>query len=405
MRRIGSALILTALLAGFAPASAQVTPIIPGNDRSDFNPLLVKPEDLADGKRLAETTCVGCHGENGISTTENVPHIAGQRSVYLYVELKAYRTGLRKDTIMTNIVKFLNDDALVRAAAYYATLDPAQPSDKPASVNADPLESGKAAAESCGGCHGATGVSGTAGIPSLVGLDPKYLVAAMQEYKSGRRENATMKAMLAAVPDDKFADIALFYALQKADRAQTKPEGGNAEAGKAATASCAGCHGDTGVSGSATNPSLAGQDAQYLVGALAAYKEGTRDDETMKGMVGELDDEARKNIAAFFAAQQPAAPNVRKPLSAGEWAERCNRCHGVNGNSVDPHIPALAGQREDYLVQALQNYRSRSRRNNEMGAMADALNENDIKALAAFYSRQRPRAAVYVVIPDQAANR
>jgi cytochrome c553 len=99
------------------------------------------------------------------------------------------------------------------------------------------------------------------------------------------------------------------------------------------------------------------------------------------------------------------APNVRKPLSAGEWAERCNRCHGVNGNSLDPHIPALAGQREDYLVQALQNYRSRSRRNNEMGAMADALGENDIKALAAFYSRQKPRAAVYIVIPDQAANR
>jgi len=405
MRRIGSALILTALLTGFSPASAQVTPIVPGNDYSYFKPLLVKPEDLADGKRLAETTCVGCHGENGISTTENVPHIAGQRSVYLYAELKAYQIGLRKDTIMTNIVKFLNDDALVRAAAYYATLEPAQPSSKPVSLNIDPLESGKAAAAACGGCHGETGVTETPGMPSLVGLDPKYLVAAMQAYKSGRRENATMKAMLAAVPDDKFADIALFYALQKAVRAQTKPDGGDSEAGKAATASCIGCHGDNGVSGSATNPSLAGQDAQYLIAALTAYKDGTRDDETMKGMVGEFDETTRKNVAAFYSAQQPAAPNVRKPLSAGEWAERCNRCHGVNGNSLDPHIPALAGQREDYLVQALQNYRSRSRRNNEMGAMADALSESDIKALAAFYSRQRPRAAVYIVIPDQATNR
>src|SRR5690242_6325573 len=98
MRRFGSALILTALLAGFTVASAQVTPIVPGNDRSDFKPLMVKPEDLADGKRLAETTCVGCHGENGISTTENIPHIAGQRSVYLYVEMKAYQLGVRKDT-------------------------------------------------------------------------------------------------------------------------------------------------------------------------------------------------------------------------------------------------------------------------------------------------------------------
>jgi cytochrome c553 len=242
-------------------------------------------------------------------------------------------------------------------------------------------------------------------MPSLVGLDPKYLVGAMQAYKSGRRENATMKAMLADVPDDKFADIALFYALQKAAGAQTKPEGGDAEAGKAAAAACAGCHGDTGVSGSAANPSLAGQDGQYLVAALAAYKDGSRNDETMKGMVGALDDTARKNVAAFYAAQQPTAPNVRKPLSASEWADRCNRCHGINGNSSDPHIPALAGQREDYLGQALQNYRSRSRRNNEMGAMSDALSENDITALAAYYSRQTPRAAIYIVIPNESVNR
>jgi len=319
--------------------------------------------------------------------------------------MKAYQSGVRKDTIMTNIVKFLNDDALVRASAYYATLEPAQPSSKPASLNSDALEAGKAAAEPCGGCHGATGVSAIPRMPSLTGLDPKYLVGAMQAYKSGRRENATMKAMLADVPDDKFADIALFYALQKAAAAQTKPEGGDAEAGKAAAAACAGCHSDTGVSGSAANPSLAGQDAQYLVAALAAYKDGSRNDETMKGMVGALDDAARKDVAAFYAAQQPAAPNVRKPLSASEWADRCNRCHGINGNSSDPHIPALAGQREDYLVLALQNYRSRSRRNNEMGAMSDALSENDITALAAYYSRQTPRAAIYIVIPNESVNR
>jgi cytochrome c553 len=294
---------------------------------------------------------------------------------------------------------------LVRAAAYYATLEPAQPSAAPVSLKSDPLEAGKAAAASCGGCHGATGVTAIPGMPSLVGLDPKYLIAAMQAYKSGRREHATMKAMLANVPDDAFADIALFYALQKADRAQTKPEGGSADAGKAATASCIGCHGDAGVSSSAANPSLAGQDAQYLVAALAAYKDGTRKDETMKEMVAPLDDAARKNIAAFYAAQQPAAPNVRKPLSAAEWTDRCNRCHGVNGNSSDPHIPALAGQREDYLIQALQNYRTRNRRNSEMGAMSDALSDNEIATLAAFYSRQKPRAAIYVVIPDPAGSR
>ena len=125
----------------------------------------------------------------------------------------------------------------------------------------------------------------------------------------------------------------------------------------------------------------------------------------MKEMVSALDEAGRKNIGAFYAVQQPAAPDVRKPLSAAEWTDRCNRCHGVNGNSADPHIPALAGQREEYLVQALQNYRTRNRRSSEMGAMSDALNDNEIATLAAFYSRQKPRAAVYVVIPDRALNR
>ncbi len=399
-RTIALSAAIAALL--ITQATAQITPITPGNEPSDFKPLQIKPEDIVDGKRLAASACSGCHGENGISRTEGVPNLAGQRSVYLYVELKAYQTGLRGQTIMSNTVKFLNDDALVKVAAYYASLDPAEPSGSPVALPGDALEKGKAAAAACSGCHGEAGVSAIPGIPSLVGLDPKYFVAALQAYKSGRRNDKTMKAILASVSDNKFADIALFYALQKAERTSTAAEG-DVDAGKANSASCAGCHGDTGVSSAAGTPSLAGQDAQYLAAAMAAYKDGSRGDETMKEMVSALGENARKNLAAFYAHQQPMAPSVRKPLSAAEWADRCSRCHGINGNSVDPHVPALAGQRSEYLVQALQNYRSRSRRNAEMAAMADALSEDDIAALAAYYSRQKPRTAVYVVLPQSAA--
>jgi cytochrome c553 len=387
-----------------AIAAAQITPITPGAGASDFKPLFVKQQDLADGKRLAETTCVGCHGQNGISTTEGVPHIAGQRSVYLYTEMKAYQSGDRRQTIMGNVVKYLNDAALVNVAAYYATLDPPPPNTSAASLKPDPVEAGEAAAKACGGCHGEKGVSKIAGIPSLIGLDPKYLVSAMQAYKSGRRNNNVMKAMLANVSDDNFKNIALFYALQKPARAVT-PSPGDQAAGKAASAACAGCHGDTGVSSSPVNPSLAGQDAQYLAAALANYKNGARTDDTMKGMVSALDDSARKNLAAFFANQQPAAPNVRKPLTAAEWSQRCDRCHGLKGDSVDPHIPALASQRPEYLVKALKEYRTRTRRNNEMAAMADALSASDIDNLAAYYSRQKARPALYIVVPSQAQSK
>ncbi len=148
-------------------------------------------------------------------------------------------------------------------------LDPAQPHGGPAApARPDPLQAAKAAAEGCGGCHGSTGISQTPGMPSLIGLDPKYLIDAMKAYKTGERKNDTMKAMLAAVNDKAMADIALFYALQKPARAKT-PAGGDQAAGKAAAASCGGCHGEQGVSASPATPSLAGQDAQYTRGGVA----------------------------------------------------------------------------------------------------------------------------------------
>ena len=90
---------------------------------------------------------------------------------------------------------------------------------------------------------------------------------------------------------------------------------------------------------------------------------------------------------------------MRKPLSAPEWAERCDRCHGVNGNSTDPRIPALAAQREGYLEKVLNAYRTGGRRSPEMAAMAEVLSENDVRNLAAYYARQKSQAVVYVPIP------
>lgn len=397
---IGAAAVAAAAVVDIRAATAQVTPITPGSSSADFKPMFVKPEDLSDGKRLADTACSGCHGPNGISTTEGVPHIAGQRSVYHYVELKAYQSGSRAASIMGNAVKFLNDDALVKVAAYYAGLEPAQPSAGAAAPRPDPVQAGQAAAASCGGCHGETGVSKTAGMPSLAGLDPKYLVMTMQEYKSGTRKHGVMKALLANVDDSTFSNIALFYGLQNPAKAQT-PSPGDQAAGKAGAAACAGCHGDTGVSASAATPSLAGQDAQYLVAALAAYADGSRTDDTMKSLVSGLDADARKNLAAFYASQQPAAPNVRKPLSVSEWAQRCDRCHGLNGNSTDPHMPALAGQRADYLMKVLRDYRSRERRSPEMAAMSDALTDDDIDNLASHYAAQKARSVLYVIVPGR----
>lgn len=391
-------LVATALLV---PLGAAGQPTVKPPAGEDLRSLQATPQDIAEGKRFAQEACARCHGPNGVSATAGIPHLAGQRAPYVHLQLKAYKQGSRPQSPMSGAVKFLSDEALVKVAAYYASLDPPPKSVARAGpARPDPVQAGKAAAAACGGCHGENGVSGTPGTPSLIGLDPRYFIAAMQAYKSGARKNDLMKSFAAGISEADLGNVALHYALQKPAKAATKAAG-DAEAGKAAASTCAGCHGEGGVSGNPATPSLAGQDAEYLVAATKAYRDGTRKDETMKAPAAALDDKALRSVAAYFAAQSPKAVSVRKPLALGEWVERCDRCHGTNGNSTDPTIPSVAAQRADWIEHVLQDYRSGTRKSPAMSAMSSSLSDSDVKDLAAYYSRQSARPVTYVIIPSK----
>ena len=399
-----AALLAGVTLTSYSPgASSQPATIVSGSG-DDLRAAFANALEVAEGKRVAQTACAGCHGAGGISITKGVPHLAGQRPAYLHLELRAYKSGARANDAMGGVVKFMSDDALLKVAAFYSSMDPAQSRGadgaKAAPARPDPVQSGKAAAAGCAGCHGEIGVSRMPGMPSLVGLDPKYLVAAMQAYKSGQRKHDVMKSMLATLSDAEQGNVALFYALQMPARAST-PSPGDQAAGKAAAGACAGCHGDQGVSSNPATPSLAGQDAEYFAAAMRGYKDGSRSDETMKGQAASLDAAVMKNLAAFYANQSPRPTKATKPLTTVEWAQRCDRCHGTNGQSTDPRLPALAGQREEYLAMALQAYRSGARKSTAMAAMSGALTDADIENLAAHYARQKARAMVYVILPGK----
>jgi cytochrome c553 len=64
----------------------------------------------------------------------------------------------------------------------------------------------------------------------------------------------------------------------------------------------------------------------------------------------------------------------------------CQTCHGLDGKAKIPEAPNLAGQSEVYLVKALQDYRSGTRKNDMMSLVAPTLKDNDIDDLAAYYS-------------------
>lgn len=378
-------------------AGAQPMQLKPG---ADLRPLYATSDDIAEGRQLAKASCAACHGAKGVSRTNGIPNLAGQRPAYLYRALKDYQSGARPNAMMRDTVKFLSTSALVKVAAYYASLPPAEPAAGPAPAIVDPVRAGKAAAAACAGCHGAAGVSKTPGIPNLVGQAPKYLLAAMKAYRSGGRKNATMKAMVGSLGAAEMNHIALYYALQKPARAKT-PAKGDPAAGKAAATACAGCHGKHGVSGNPATPSLAGQDAGYLAAALDGYKTGRRSNATMAGIAKSLDAAKRANLAAYYAAQEPQAPHVVKPLTPDQWAQKCDRCHGIDGNSPHPNIPALASQRREYLETALHDYQSGVRHNPLMAAMSAVLSAQDIKGLAAHYAHEKARAVVFVMVPSK----
>jgi cytochrome c553 len=399
-KRNAQSLTVFVLAAGAALAASMLNSAArPQTGGGNYmGPLYATPEDIAEGKQLAERTCGACHGVNGISALQNVPNLAGQRPVYLYMELKAYQSGARGNSAMNDTVKYLTDEGMLKAAAYFASLDPAQPQAVRKAI-VDPVQAGKAAAAACAGCHGESGVSKTPGTPNLAGLDPKYLISAMKAYQGGQRKNDLMKSMLSAASEADLSSIALYYALQKPSGPKTSDP--DQSAGKAAAAACSGCHGEEGISTTPTTPSLAGQDPQYLAAALGAYKDGSRSDETMKGLAAGLDSGTIKTLTAFYASLQPHEPEVRKPLTADEWAQRCDRCHGLNGNSIDPHIPMLAAQRLDYLEKVLHDYQTGARKSPQMAAMSGALSELDVDNLAAYYASQKARAVVFVPVPAE----
>lgn len=80
--------------------------------------------------------------------------------------------------------------------------------------------------------------------------------------------------------------------------------GGNAEAGKAKSTTCAACHGEDGNSPTASFPKLAGQHEDYLYHSLKAYKSGKRKNPIMSGQVANLSVQDMKDLAAFYAKKK-----------------------------------------------------------------------------------------------------
>jgi cytochrome c553 len=78
-------------------------------------------QDVAAGRRKA-VACQACHGLDGIAKLPDAPHLAGQPAAYLARELNAYRSGARRNEVMSVAAKALSDQEIRDLAAYYAAI-------------------------------------------------------------------------------------------------------------------------------------------------------------------------------------------------------------------------------------------------------------------------------------------
>jgi cytochrome c553 len=164
----------------------------------------------------------------------------------------------------------------------------------------------------------------------------------------------------------------------------------NVDAGKAKAEICAGCHGDNGISQTENIPSLAGQLDQYIQWQLVYFRSGSRKNEQMQPVVEQINNDDIRNLGAYFASLAPPQgvkdddPDLSAKGKQAAMGRRCASCH-TDSFAGTKAVARIAGQREEYLVKALHDYKSGARSGGGQAAMADVaypLSEEEITALA-----------------------
>jgi cytochrome c553 len=160
----------------------------------------------------------------------------------------------------------------------------------------------------CYGCHGVENYRNAYpdySVPKLRHQQAAYIIAALNEYKSGQRPHPTMHAQASSLSDQDIADIAAY--LQEDP---VKPSTGDSGSVPKQAAPCAACHGGNGTGVQAPlepkPPVLAGQHVDYLEQALTAYHNGRRKNAVMNSMSQLLTNEEDIRIVAEYFASQPS---------------------------------------------------------------------------------------------------
>ncbi len=355
------------------------------------------------------SSCRSCHSQTArYQKDEAIPSLDGMPLEYFRPALKSYLNGQRDNEIMKLFKGRLSEQDIYSLGIYYAAIKPSYTAPPPDHGDA---ARGKFAARACAGCHGYNGNSLNPNIPNLAGQSQRYLIKAIRDYRDGRRSDLLMRAPVKNLSDATIINLASYYARQKPvsplhrDSVITEVFDPITE-GSHLAASCNSCHGKNGNSTKSSVPNLAGLHVKYITAATKAYQTGARRHSAMQEIVGFYSDTDIEKIAYYYAIQSPAQSvgSSKRNLEGSEVANKaCGNCHGEGGVSPNPAtIPSLAGQQVDYIIKATRAYAKGSRNNDAMKSIAEKLDADELKQIAAYFAGQ-PTPQMETQLPDNPA--
>jgi cytochrome c553 len=168
-------------------------------------------QDDAATRQLAET-CAACHGPDGNSTNPAYPILAGQSWRYIYIELKDFNEGRRKDPQMSPMAANLTREQMMALGNWFAAKKP-----KSIGFKADPAKvaAGRKINDAvlCPMCHLGEFV-GQNEIPRVAGQWPQYVKKQLEDFRAKRRTNdgGNMTAVSAKLSDDDIENLSQYIA-------------------------------------------------------------------------------------------------------------------------------------------------------------------------------------------------
>ncbi|MHB9100098.1 MAG: c-type cytochrome [Sulfuricella sp.] len=156
--------------------------------------------DPAKAQQIVNTVCVACHGADGNSPAPANPKLASQHPEYLYKQLANFKSGERKNAIMTGMAAALSPEDMKNLAAYYGgqKQTPAAAKDKALAAQGERIYRGGVAATgvpACSGCHGPAGSGIPTMFPRLAGQHGEYIETQLKNFRTGERANDPGKMM------------------------------------------------------------------------------------------------------------------------------------------------------------------------------------------------------------------